>query len=491
MGEIALHMTASDSALAWLWLALHIATACVALIHVVLYKRDPRSAAYWVALILLVPFVGTFLYLLFGINVIRRRGRSYRHGLEKFSNGLAGADACLNGSNGGSGGHRGTGQVPSLMAVLDRISRFEFIAGNRIEVMRNGDESMGPMLEAIQSARFSVSLATYIFEAQGIGGDFVRALSDAVRRGVDVRVIVDDAGTRYSWPAVSKLLRERGVRVYHFMPMTKLLRLATLNLRNHRKLLVVDGRIGFTGGLNIREGNMLSRLPAHPIRDLHFRVEGPVVRQMQSVFAEDWCFCAGETMEGEGWFPELFAAGGIRAIGIPDGPDEDIEVMPSAFFAALSSAEKEVKILNPYFLPLPALMWSLKLCIQRGVKVTIVTPARNNIPPVAWAARTLFPELLLAGCRIFLSPEPFDHSKIFLVDGVWSFVGSTNWDPRSLRLNFEFNLACFDRELASRLDAEFQSKLAESREVTLADLEADSPGVRLRNGIARLFIPLL
>ncbi len=143
------------------------------------------------------------------------------------------------------------------------------------------------------------------------------------------------------------------------------------------------------------------------------------------------------------------------------------------------------------FLPLPTLMWALKLCVKRGVEVTIVTPAENNIPPVAWAARTLFPELLDAGCRIFLSPEPFDHSKIFIVDGVWSFVGSTNWDPRSLRLNFEFNLACHDRDLASRLDAEFQDKLAESREVTLADIEADSHGVRLQNGVALLFIPLL
>ena len=220
-------------------------------------------------------------------------------------------------------------------------------------------------------------------------------------------------------------------------------------------------------------------------------MKGPVVGQMQRIFVEDWSFCAGEILEGEKWFPELISHGNVSAIGIPDGPDEDLEVMPVAFFAALSAAKKDVKILNPYFLPLPALIWALKLCIMRGVSVTIVTPAKSNIPPVAWAARTLFPELLLAGCRIFESPPPFDHSKIFIIDGVWSFIGSTNWDPRSLRLNFEFNLACFGRDLAERLDQEFRDKLAESREVTLADIEADSIGVRLRNGIARLFIPLL
>ena len=350
---------------------------------------------------------------------------------------------------------------------------------------------MQPMLDAIRSATVSVSLATYIFEARGIGAEFVSALGDAVHRGVDVRVIVDDAGTRYSWPAVTRILRGLRVRVKRFMPMRRILRLATMNLRNHRKILVVDGRLGFTGGLNIREGNMLLRKPANPIRDLHFQVEGPVVGQMQHIFAEDWSFCSGETLDGDKWFPEIESHGNIRAIGIPDGPDEDIEVMPVAFFAALSAAKSEVKILNPYFLPLPALIWALKLCVTRGVRVTIVTPGKNNIPPVAWAARTLFPDLLLAGCRVFESPPPFDHSKIFIVDGEWSFVGSTNWDPRSLRLNFEFNLACFDRELAARLNAVFQEKLAESRELTMSDIGADSVAVRLRNGIARLFIPLL
>lgn len=162
-----------------------------------------------------------------------------------------------------------------------------------------------------------------------------------------------------------------------------------------------------------------------------------------------------------------------------------------AFVAALAAAKTEVKILTPYFLPNPTLIWALNLCVFRGVKVTIVTPAKNNIPPVAWAARTLYPELVRGGCEIWESPGPFDHSKIFLVDGVWSFIGSTNWDPRSLRLNFEFNLACYDPELGTRLDYEFEQKKSESRKVTLEDLAADPLAIRLRNGVARLFIPLL
>ena len=468
------------------WLAT-LLLAGTALFHVLLNKRDSRSAAYWVALIAGVPLAGAIFYFLLGINFIRRRGKHYR-----FTQDPPAAktyDNCP----------ITTENVPAEMVdhcglamTLDRISRFAFTHGNKIEIFRNGDESMPPMLAAIANAKHTIAFATYIFEAGGIGAEFVEALAAAVRRGVQVRVIVDDAGTRYAWPPVTRALAARGVPVRRFMPMHNLLRLMTLNLRNHRKILVADGRLGFTGGINIREGNMLQRNPPHPIRDLHFSVEGPVVREMQRMFAEDWLFCEGEELKGAGWFPPLDpGVGTVSAIGIPDGPDEDLEIMPVAFFAALSAARKEVKILNPYFLPTHALSWALKNCAFRGVEVTIVTPAQNNIPPVAWAARTLFPELLRSGCRIFESPPPFDHSKIFIVDGVWTFVGSTNWDPRSLRLNFEFNLACYDRQLAAKLNAEFQAKLAECTEVTLDDLAADSLPVRLRNGVARLFIPML
>lgn len=469
----------------WHWSVrlLSVAAAVTAMVHIVLFKRDPRSAAYWVALVMLVPALGAVLYLILGINVIRRRGRRYRDTVER---------RTMPGDEPVSGAQSGDPVAQlHLAATLNRISRLEVCHGNDVQIYRNGDEAMEPMLEAIRSAKKSVALATYIFEVNGIGADFVKALADAVARGVAVRVIVDDAGTRYAWPPATRALAHAGVPVQRFMPIRRLIRLATMNLRSHRKILVTDGRVGFTGGMNIREGNMLARQPRSPVRDLHFRIEGPVVEHMQRIFAEDWSFCANEALEGDAWFPSLEPAGGVSAIGIPDGPDEDIEAMPVAFFAALSAAKSEVKILTPYFLPTPTLIWALKLCVLRGVRVTIVSPAKNNIPPVVWAARTLHPELLQAGCRIFESPPPFDHSKIFIIDGVWSFIGSTNWDPRSLRLNFEFNLACLDRDLAARLDTEFEKKLAESRELTLADIAADSSGVRLRNGIARLFIPLL
>ncbi|SKA81947.1 cardiolipin synthase [Prosthecobacter debontii] len=477
--------------LEWHWgtISLAILTLTVsitALLHLLIHHRDHRSAGFWFALIVFSPLIGACLYGLLGINFVRRRGQQYR-------------------GNIGPAYHEPLPDFPSfadtdplqlerdgLLAItLDRISRFHFSESNDVTPLVNGDEAMPAMLEAIRQAQTSIALSSYIFEATHIGAQFVEALTEAHQRGVEVRVMVDDAGTRYSWPPITRVLRKRGVLVRRFMPNRFVLRLLTMNLRNHKKILVVDGFIGFTGGMNIREGNMLARNPAHPVQDLHFKIIGPVVAQMQGVFAEDWQFCAGEILEGPAWFPPIEPAGKTHVLGIVDGPDEDLEVMPVALFAALSAATDRVCVMTPYFLPTVILMAALKLCATRGVKVTIVTPAKNNIPVVSWAARTLYAELLEAGCHIYESPGPFDHSKMLLIDGTWSCIGSTNWDPRSLRLNFEFNLACRCHTLNAQLASIFEAKKQASQEITLDALKDTSTSIRLRNGLARLFIPVL
>ncbi len=471
-------------ALGWELIALGstaLALSLAALFHVLVRHRDHRSAGFWVALILFSPGLGACLYALLGINRMRRKGLHYRGGPAAWREP---APACPLST-------RASESDCALAATLDRISRFHFAEGNRIEPLQNGDEAMPAMLDAIRNARTSVSLSSYIFEARGVGADFVTELAAARNRGVEVRVIVDDAGTRYSWPPVTRELRRLGVPVRRFMPNRLVLRLLTLNLRNHKKILVVDGTTAFTGGMNIREGNMLARRPPHPVRDLHFRVTGPVVAQLQRAFVEDWQFCAGESLEGEAWFPPLEKVGDTDVLGIVDGPDEDMEVMPATLFAALSAARRRVLIMTPYFLPTGNLLAALKLCALRGLDVIIVTPAQNNIPPVGWAAKTLYPELLHTGCRIFESPPPFDHSKLLVVDDTWACIGSTNWDPRSLRLNFEFNLFCHDRCLTGELATLFEQRRAEATECTVADLDQLGVAERLRNGFASLFIPLL
>ena len=207
---------------------------------------------------------------------------------------------------------------------------------------------------------------------------------------------------------------------------------------------------GFTGGMNIRHGNCSPRNPKIPVQDLHFSVEGPVVTQLQEAFANDWAFCKGEVLAGYAWFPELKECGNVVARVITDGPDADFDKLRWTLLAALADAQTSVQIVTPYFLPDQALVTALNLAALRGVGVDIILPAKNNLPFVHWASRAMWWQVLERGCRLWLTPPPFDHSKLMIVDDHWVLFGSANWDARSLRLNFELNVECYGRDFAQR-----------------------------------------
>ncbi len=312
-----------------------------------------------------------------------------------------------------------------------------------------------------------------------------------MQRGVQVRVLIDATGTRYSWPSILGELRQRHIPHARFLRTFPLRRMLEMNLRNHRKILVVDGKIGFTGGMNLRVGHWLAKNPKRPVRDLHFQLAGPVVTHLQEAFAEDWCFTTGESLRGANWFPAQENAGPIVARGITDGPDEDFDKLRWAILAALAAAKTSVRVATPYFLPDATIISALNLAAMRGVTVDILLPAKSNLPFVDWASTALWWQLLERGCRLWLSPPPFDHSKVFVVDDVWSSIGSMNWDARSLRLNFEFNVECYDAALARELSEWFDAQRQNSRPISLAEVDARSLPIRLRDNAARLFSPFL
>jgi cardiolipin synthase len=483
--------------------------ALFATVHALLNKRDTRAATIWIALVWLVPLIGPILYLALGVNRIRRRAITL--GVHKnFSRPVP--------DNLGEPEHDGAEHLKNIAHVVSRVVAQPLTAGNQIEPLVNGDAAFPAMLAAIDAARKSVSLCSYIFDNDASGKQFVAVLARAVQRGVAVRVLVDAAGTRYSWPPITWKLRAAKIPFARFLPASILTpwRVATINLRNHRKSLVVDGHIAFTGGMNIRHGNILgqrwgeatdepgltkpsvpatAREDARPtknaVQDLHFRVTGPVVAELQEAFANDWAFTTNEILDGEVWFPELTEAGGVIARVVPDGPDGDFENARWTFLAALAEAQTSVLILTPYFLPDNALITALNLAALRGVRVDIVLPAQNNLPPVHWASRALWWQVLERGCHVWLTPPPFDHSKLMVVDGHWVLLGSANWDARSLRLNFELNVECYSREFAQEMEKLIQKKVQTAHEVTLAEVDARSLPAKLRDAIARLFSPYL
>jgi cardiolipin synthase len=261
-----------------------------------------------------------------------------------------------------------------------------------------------------------------------------------------------------------------------------------LNLRNHRKLMVVDGRHAFVGGINIGAENLLAAQPPHPVRDMHFRIEGPVVEQLAETFADDWLFTTGEKLLNDDWFPDLKAAGDMVARTITSGPDEDLEQIEFVALHAISCARRSICIVTPYFLPPEALTMALGLAAMRGIAVDIMVPEQSNHIVLDWARRVPMRNLLEAGCRVWLLPPPFDHSKLMIIDDSWSLIGSANWDTRSFRLNFELNVEIQDAAFARRLA---EAKQHTGRRLDLATLDADPLPLRLRNSAARLLQPYL
>jgi cardiolipin synthase A/B len=306
-----------------------------------------------------------------------------------------------------------------------------------------------------------------------------------------VRVLIDATGTFFSWPAILGSLRRAGVRYARFLPAFSLLHPVSLNLRNHRKLLIVDGKVGFTGGMNIMAGHWWSKRPLHLVQDIHFRVFGPVVAQLREAFADDWFFTTGEALKGERWFPPLAPAGTMFARGIADGPDEDFEKTRWAILGALAVARRSVRILTPYFLPDTAITSALNVAAMRGVDVRIMLPSSGDVPFVQWASTAQWWQLLEHGCRLWIAPPPFDHGKLFIVDEQWVLLGSSNWDPRSLRLNFEFNLECYSPGFAAELADWYDRRMRWAREISLEETDARALPIKVRDGLARLLTPFL
>ncbi len=361
--------------------------------------------------------------------------------------------------------------------------------GNTVQIYRDGDEAYPAMLSAIAAARRSVGLSSYIFRDDAWGGRFIDALIAAQGRGVAVRVLIDGIGGGWLLSPAYRRLRRQGVPAARFLHSPLPWRMPFLNLRSHKKILVLDGAVGFTGGMNISDANVMAARPEAPVQDTHFRIEGPVVGQLTEAFAQDWAFAAGEDLGGEAWFPDLAHHGAAPSRVIDSGPDEDLEKIEFALLQAVACAREGIAVMTPYFLPDERLTTALALAAMRGVAVDLVIPERSDHAFVDWATRANIGPLLKEGVRVWRCPPPFRHSKITVVDGEWCLIGSCNWDIRSFRLNFELCVEVYDRGLAGALMALMHS--ARGTALTEAELDARTLPARLRDAAVRLMLPYL
>jgi len=477
----------------------YVLMAGAAAVHVLLHKRNEGAAVSWLGIILLSPFFGALLYALFGINRMRGRAQS-RHSdaadrrppnLDRIA-GIVLPDQTEQPVS------------PGTEVLMDNLTRtgaalhgVALCGGNSISPLVNGDEAYPAMLEAIAVAQHSVLLSSYIFQHDTSGRDFVTALTAAHKRGVVVRVLVDGIGARSGFWAsrADRALQKFGVPTARFLSAFSPRTVRFINLRNHRKLLVVDGKHAFVGGMNIRHGNVLKKARRHLTADVHFEVLGPVVQQISVVFLSDWFFATGETLTADMLLPKARAelplnrAATAHCRVLVDGPDNNYQKLRLALVAALNSAQSSIIIVTPYFLPHNALLDAMQLAVLRGVEVQIMLPRRNNLRIVEWAMRANEKRWLSLGLRLWLSEPPFDHSKFFIVDERWAMIGSSNWDARSLELNFEINVECVDVAFNQSLRALYAEKCAHATEIF--ERRDGSLLPRLRNNFCRLFSPHL
>jgi cardiolipin synthase len=473
----------------YLFTVTHLVLGGLTAAHVVMYKRDSRAAVGWVGVIWLSPIIGPLLYLVFGVNRIQRRAQRRLQYVSPHiapSRRLAASAGRVRQLLGPDGEH-----LAPLLTLGANLTRRALLDGNKVETFYDGASAYRSMIAAIDSAQTSVGLCTYIFDNDDAGEMFVEALGRAVKRNVIVRVLVDDVGSRYSFPSIFHRLRKANIVSAHFMRTLAPWRFQYSNLRNHRKILVVDGRIGFTGGMNIRGGYLVETAHGHRIDDLHFRFDGPVVSHLTESFTHDWEFATGEELVGEPWFPEIEMVGDSLCRGISDGPDDNVDRLRMTIMGAIDCARHTLYVLTPYFLPDDSLINSLNVAALRGVEVHIVLPGKNNLALVQWASSAILWQVLRRGVHVWFTPPPFDHGKAMVVDDTWTFLGSSNWDPRSMRLNFEFNVECYDRRLAAELVAYIRAKMNAGRETSLKEMDSRPLPIRLRDGIVRLFSPYL
>lgn len=465
-----------DPALAPVAPPIGVALAAAVTVHVLLHKREVAAATAWIGLAWIAPVTGALLYFLFGINRVMRRAKRIRR--PRTPRRRADDDPVQEIAD----------HLVPLERAARRITQRMAERRNGVEIFHDGDQAYPRMLEVIGAARTSVALSSYIMRDDGIGGRFVEALAAAKERGAEVRVLVDGIGSGY-FPPIRGRLRRAGVPTALFMHSAMPWRMPFLNLRSHKKLLVVDGAIAFTGGLNISDANLLDQSPRHPVSDTHFCFRGPVVTQLMDAFAHDWRFTTREDIEGAIWFPDPDDRdeGEVLARVVTSGPDQDLDKIRSVMLEACACARHSVKVMTPYFLPGDELVSALTLAALRGVKVDVIVPSKSDHRFLDRATRAHIRPLLEQGVRFWSGPPPFNHSKLMVVDRLWSLVGSSNWDTRSLRLNFELNVEVYDASVAQRLDA-FMRRHQQTR-LRLRDIDARSLPVKLGDAALRLALP--
>lgn len=456
------------------------AISLAAALHALLSKRDSNSALAWVTFCLILPLLGPLIYLLFGINrVAAKAQRLYLAKTQPDDSETIKEPA-------------GTNFRP-MSLVGEQVAGLGLRSCSDIQLLENGEVLYPAMLKDIEQASNRVYLSTYLFQNDSSGEQFVIALHAAQERGVDVRIIVDGLGEIAYPPRIGRKLRKNKLNFELFNPIKLIPPSLHFNMRNHRKILLVDGDCAYTGGQNIGDRHLLDKADnPTPTMDLHFRLTGKIVDDLERAFLKDWNHCSGVS-EKSSFSPSNIneAESRVWTRLIMDGPNENLDKLNELLLGVFSSATTRIWIMTPYFLPGIDLVGALQGAILRGVDVKILLPERTNIHLSHWAAQHNLRHLLSKGLKVYSQPAPFIHTKGILIDDNYALIGSANLDPRSLRLNFELGVEIFSEEFNQTLSNYFVTRLQSSVEIDENQIQSRRAWIKVRDALAWLLTPYL
>jgi cardiolipin synthase A/B len=469
----------------------YIITVAFTVILVIQQKGDPLKTISWLLVIFLLPVIGIILYFFFGKN-FRKEKIFSRKGLTDLEHmKLLSQDQFFNLEHENFFRNEKLRSKIHIIKLLLNSSKSLLTKNNRVTILQNGRETFDSIIKAMEEAKHHIHLEYYIVDDDHIGNLIRKLLIKKAQEGVKVRFIYDDVGC-WSLPKhFIDSMTDAGIDTYPFLPVRFPLLTNKINHRNHRKIVVVDGKIGFTGGLNIADRYLNGSEELGIWRDTHVRLEGEAVNSLQIIFLVDWFFVSDEIVQGDAYLP-IHEINERHLVQITaSGPDSDWASIMQAYFAAISSAQSSIYISTPYFMPNEGIITALKTASLSGIDVRIILPARSDSKMVFWSSRSYVYELLEAGIKIYFYQKGFPHSKLLLVDGILCSIGTANLDIRSFDQNFEISALIYDEKITRELQSNYLLDLQNSTQVKMEEWEKRPRWDEIRESVARIFSPLL
>lgn len=477
-----------------LWIVLILYFSTWLLLPVVITKKKrPANSVAWIMAIVFLPFIGPFFFAVFGTERIVNKGRIKLFSNQKLREHLQQLEKDWPPVLSLRHKEKLPRELEDIVSLSRKFGLFDAVGSNRVDILVDARDTYKKMEEAILSARHHINMEYYIFRPDKVGARFRDLLVKKAHEGVKVNFLYDAVGSRMlGWHrSFMNSLREGGIEPQDFLPLRTFTKPWNLNLRNHRKLLVVDDKIGFTGSLNIGQKFLGEKKRGKKWRETHLMIQGPAVTQLQWIFCEDWYFSTGEELLMPEYFRPIDQAGNEIVQVVASGPDVREQAIHKVVFAAVSQAKKSIYLTTPYFIPDPALYLALQVAARRGVEVIILAPRKSDHTFVTWAGRSYYDELLESGVKIFDYLAGNLHAKMLIVDSQLTIIGSANVDIRSFDYDFEVNVQVYGETTANLASGIFFRDLKNSRDLSKTDFLHRSALKRFNENVCRLFSPVM